>query len=316
MADVLLEARDLNKHFGNLKAVDGISLEVAKGEVLGFLGPNGAGKTTTMKMLTGFLAPTSGSAYICGELVTSENEAARQRIGYLPEGAPLYGEMSPASFLKFIAATHGITGREADDVVASSASAVNLEKVMGQRIETLSKGFKRRVGLAAAILHAPDVLILDEPTDGLDPNQKHEVRRLIEAMSVDRSIIISTHILEEVDALCHRAVIINKGRIVADGTPSQLKAKSKYRNAVTMLLPEDRAELAASALKSLKQIAGVEAAREGNQMRLTVLARGGGEIADTIGDIAAVSNWQVSQFTVDSGRLDDVFRQLTEGEDQ
>jgi ABC-2 type transport system ATP-binding protein len=316
VTDVLLEARDLNKHFGSLRAVDGISLQVKKGEVLGFLGPNGAGKTTTMKMLTGFLAPTSGSAYICGERVTSENEAARQRIGYLPEGAPLYGEMSPASFLKFIAATHGIFGSEADDVVASSASAVNLDKVMDQRIETLSKGFKRRVGLAAAILHAPDVLILDEPTDGLDPNQKHEVRRLIEAMSVDRAIIISTHILEEVDALCHRAVIINKGRIVADGTPSELKARSKYRNAVTMLLPEDRAELAASALKSLKQIASVEAAREGEQMRLTVLARGGGEIGDTISDIAAVSNWQVSQFSVDNGRLDDVFRQLTEGEGQ
>lgn len=312
MADVLLEARDLSKHFGDLKAVDGISLTVSKGEVLGFLGPNGAGKTTTMKMLTGFLAPTSGSAYVCGELVTSENEIARSKIGYLPEGAPLYGEMSPASFLKFIAETHGIKGREADDVVSSSASAVNLDSVMDQRIETLSKGFKRRVGLAAAILHAPDVLILDEPTDGLDPNQKHEVRRLIEAMSVDRAIIISTHILEEVDALCHRAVIINKGHVVADGTPTELKSRSKYRNAVTMLLPEINAEMAASALKALKQVALVEAAREGNMIRLTVLATGGGEISDTIGDIAAVSNWQVSQYTVDPGRLDDVFRQLTE----
>ena len=312
MADILLEARNLSKHFGDLKAVDDISLTVKKGEVLGFLGPNGAGKTTTMKMLTGFLAPTSGTAYICGELVTSENEKARARIGYLPEGAPLFGEMSPRSFLMFIAETHGITGREAADVVESAASAVNLERVMEQRIETLSKGFKRRVGLAAAILHAPDVLILDEPTDGLDPNQKHEVRRLIEAMSVDRAIIISTHILEEVDALCHRAVIINKGMIVADGKPSELRARSKYKNAVTMLLPLENAEKAAAALKGIKMVGGVEAAREGELMRLTILARGGGDIADTIGDIAAVSNWQVSQYTVDPGRLDDVFRQLTE----
>lgn len=312
MADVLLEARNLSKHFGDLKAVDDISLTVKKGEVLGFLGPNGAGKTTTMKMLTGFLAPTGGSAYICGERVTSENEKARARIGYLPEGAPLYGEMSPRGFLLFIAETHGIRGREALDVIASAAGAVNLDGVLDQRIETLSKGFKRRVGLAAAILHAPDVLILDEPTDGLDPNQKHEVRRLIEAMSVDRAIIISTHILEEVDALCHRAVIINRGTIVADGKPSELRARSKYRNAVTMLLPTENAEKAASALKGIKLVASVEAAREGELMRLTVLARGGGDIADTIGDIAAVSNWQVTQFTVDPGRLDDVFRQLTE----
>lgn len=312
MADVLLEARNLSKHFGDLKAVDGISLSVKKGEVLGFLGPNGAGKTTTMKMLTGFLAPTEGSAYVCGELVTSDNERARARVGYLPEGAPLYGEMSPRGFLQFIARTHGITGKEAEDVVESAASAVNLDNVMTQRIETLSKGFKRRVGLAAAILHAPDVLILDEPTDGLDPNQKHEVRRLIEAMSIDRAIIISTHILEEVDALCHRAVIINKGMVVADGTPSELRARSKYKNAVTMLVPDEHAEKAASALKGIKLVAGVEAAKEGDLMRLTVLARGGGDIADTIGDIAAVSNWQVTQFTVDPGRLDDVFRQLTE----
>lgn len=314
MADVLLEARNLSKHFGDLKAVDGISLAVKKGEVLGFLGPNGAGKTTTMKMLTGFLAPTEGSAFICGEQVTSENEKARARIGYLPEGAPLYGEMRPREFLKFIAETHNIKGAEADDVVESAANAVNLDSVMNQRIETLSKGFRRRVGLAAAILHAPDVLILDEPTDGLDPNQKHEVRRLIEAMSVDRAIIISTHILEEVDALCHRAVIINRGTIVADGKPSELRARSKYKNAVTMLLPIENAEKAAAALKGIKLVAGVEAAREGDLMRLTVIARGGGDIADTIGDIAAVSNWQVTQFTVDPGRLDDVFRQLTERE--
>lgn len=312
--DVLLEARDLTKNFGSTQAVGGISLSVKKGEVLGFLGPNGAGKSTTMKMLTGFLTPTSGEAFVCGEPVTTGGVAARQHIGYLPEGAPLYGDMTPRAFLRFIAEARGIVHAEARDVVESAAGAVHLSSVMEQRIETLSKGYKRRVGLAAAILHAPDVLILDEPTDGLDPNQKHEVRRLIEAMSVDRAIIISTHILEEVEAICHRAVIINKGMIVADGTPSDLKARSQYKNAVTMIVPNGEAEKAASALKQIKAIERVEASPEGASTRLTVLAKGRGEISEIVSDIAAVSNWGVTQFSVDGGRLDDVFRQLTEGE--
>ncbi|MFC3050597.1 ABC transporter ATP-binding protein [Kordiimonas pumila] len=312
--DVLLEARNLTKHFGPLKAVNGISLQVKKGEVLGFLGPNGAGKTTTMKMLTGFLTPTEGETYVCGEAMSTENLKARSHMGYLPEGAPLYGDMTPRSFLKFIAAAHNIPAVEIMDVVESAAGAVHLSNVMEQRIETLSKGYKRRVGLAAAILHAPDVLVLDEPTDGLDPNQKHEVRRLIEAMSVNRAIIISTHILEEVEAICHRAVIINKGMVVADGSPSELKAQSRYKNAVTLLLPKAEAEKAAVALKSIKAIESVEAINEGDNVRLTAIARGRSDIASIVSDVASVSNWGVSQFSVDSGRLDDVFRHLTEGE--
>ncbi len=309
--DVLLEAHELTKAFGAFKAVDGISLSVKKGEVLGLLGPNGAGKTTTMKMLTGFLTPTCGSATVCGETVTTGNVSARKKIGYLPEGAPLYGDMTPREFLHFVAACHEIDKREIPDIVESAAGAVSLDGVMEQRIETLSKGYKRRVGLAAAILHAPDVLILDEPTDGLDPNQKHEVRRLIEAMSTGRAIIISTHILEEVEALCHRAVIINNGKVVADTTPSELKARSRYRNAVTMLVPEDVAEKAAAAIKAIRMVEEVEAAKEGDHMRLTVVPKGNGDIADAIGDIAAVSNWHVSQFSVEPGRLDDVFRNMT-----
>jgi len=314
--DVLLEARNLTKSFGSKKAVNGISLSVKKGEVLGFLGPNGAGKTTTMKMLTGFLTPTAGEAFVCGEPVITGNVAARSHVGYLPEGAPLYGDMTPRAFLRFVAATRGIDKAEARDVVESAAGAVHLEGVLEQRIETLSKGYKRRVGLAAAIMHAPDVLILDEPTDGLDPNQKHEVRRLIEAMSVDRAIIISTHILEEVEAICHRAVIINDGVIVADGTPSELKAKSAYKNAVTILLPSAESERASSALKAINAVEKVEASPEGDNVRLTVLAKDGADIAASISDISSVSNWGVSQFSVDGGRLDDVFRSLTTGEVQ
>lgn len=312
--DVLLEARNLTKSFGSLKAVDDISLSVRKGEVLGFLGPNGAGKTTTMKMITGFLSASAGETFVCGEPVSTASVAARAHMGYLPEGAPLYGDMTPRSFLRFMAAARGIGKERAAEIVESAASAVHLESVMEQRIETLSKGFKRRVGLAAAILHAPDVLILDEPTDGLDPNQKHEVRRLIEAMSVDRAIIISTHILEEVEAICHRAVIINQGRIVADGTPSELKAQSVYKNAVTLLLPAADAEKAASALKNIKQVERIEASTEGQNVRLTILAKGRAEISETISDIAAISLWPVSEFSVDNGRLDDVFRRLTVGE--
>jgi len=312
--DVLLEARNLTKSFGSLKAVDDISLSVKKGEVLGFLGPNGAGKTTTMKMITGFLAPTSGETYVCGEPVSTASVAARAHMGYLPEGAPLYGDMTPRSFLRFMATARGIEKKRAAEITESAANAVHLNAVMEQRIETLSKGFKRRVGLAAAILHAPDVLILDEPTDGLDPNQKHEVRRLIEAMSVDRAIIISTHILEEVEAICHRAVIINEGRIVADGTPSELKSQSAYKNAVTMLLPAADAERAASALKRVNGIQRVEASAEGASVRLTIISKGRHDISESISDIAAVSLWPVTEFSVDNGRLDDVFRRLTVGE--
>lgn len=312
--DVLLEARGLTKSFGSFKAVDNVSLTVKKGEVLGFLGPNGAGKTTTMKMITGFLQPTAGETYVCGEPVSTASVAARAHIGYLPEGAPLYGDMTPRSFLRFMAEARGIDKSEARDVVESAAGAVNLASVMEQPIETLSKGFKRRVGLAGAILHAPDVVILDEPTDGLDPNQKFEVRRLIEAMSVDRAIIISTHILEEVDALCHRAVIIKDGHLVADGTPGDLKAQSRYKNAVSLVMPADAAEKAASALKNtMRSIEAVEANAEGDNVRLTLISRGREDISEQISDIVAVSLWPVSEFTVDNGRLDDVFRRLTAG---
>ena len=312
--DVLLEARNLTKTFGSLKAVDDISLTVKKGEILGFLGPNGAGKTTTMKMLAGFLAPTAGETFVCGEAVSTASVKARAHMGYLPEGAPLYGEMTPRGFLRFAAAAHSIPKLEAADVVESAAGAVNLHSVMEQRIDTLSKGYKRRVGIAAAILHAPDVLILDEPTDGLDPNQKHEVRRLIEAMSVDRAIIISTHILEEVDALCHRAIIINRGRIVADGTPAELKSRSRYKNAVTMLMPAENAEVAVAALRAHEAVFAVEVAVEGASTRLTVLPRGRADIAADISELAGESAWPVTEFSVDSGRLDDVFRHLTEGD--
>jgi len=218
----MLEIRDLSKHFGPLKAVDGISFRVDRGEVLGFLGPNGAGKSTTMKMATGFLAPSSGTAVICGHDIQEEPLAAKRRFGYLPEGAPAYPDMTPAGFLEFAAEVRGIPTELRAKRVAEVVELVHLDRVLHQRIDTLSKGFKRRVGLAQAILHDPDVLILDEPTDGLDPNQKHEMRLLIKNMSRNKAIVLSTHILEEVEAVCTRAIIIARGKILFDGTPAEL----------------------------------------------------------------------------------------------
>jgi ABC-2 type transport system ATP-binding protein len=222
----MIEINHLTKRYGTLRAVDDLSFNVEPGTVLGFLGPNGAGKSTTMKMITGFLSPTAGNVRVCGHDVEGAPIQAKSCMGYLPEGAPAYGEMTVRGFLDFIANVRGLTGERRksrlDDVIARLGLAAVLEQV----VETLSKGFKRRVGLAQALLHDPPVLILDEPTDGLDPNQKHEVRTLINAMSKDKIIVISTHILEEVDAVCNRAIIIANGRILADDTPQRLAARA------------------------------------------------------------------------------------------
>jgi ABC-2 type transport system ATP-binding protein len=222
----MIEIKRLTKRYGALLAVNDISFDVAPGTVLGFLGPNGAGKSTTMKMITGFLAPTAGSVRVCGHDIDSAPLAAKAVMGYLPEGAPSYPEMTVRNFLDFIADVRGLSAdlrkRRLDDVIGRLA----LGSVLEQVIETLSKGFKRRVGLAQALLHDPQVLILDEPTDGLDPNQKHEVRTLISDMSKDKIIVISTHILEEVDAVCNRAIIIANGRILADDTPKNLERRA------------------------------------------------------------------------------------------
>jgi ABC-2 type transport system ATP-binding protein len=233
----MIEIKTLTKDFGPLRAVDGITFSVKRGEVLGFLGPNGAGKSTTMKMLTGFLAPTSGSASIGGHDIENEPLAAKRKLGYLPEGAPAYGDMTPASFLDFVADIRGLAGDAKRTRIEQVVKLVHLQAVLHQSIDTLSKGFKRRVGLAQAILHDPDALVLDEPTDGLDPNQKHEVRTLIRSMAPNKAIVLSTHILEEVEAVCTRAIIIDRGRIMFDGTPQELLSRGPldevFRNITT-----------------------------------------------------------------------------------
>ncbi len=244
---VTIKVKSLKKSFGPIHAVRGVSFEVNHGEVLGFLGPNGAGKSTTMKMITGFLEPTNGTVEVNGYDVQENPLAVKRSIGYLPEGAPAYGEMTVRNFLNFIADIRQLTGSSRQKRIDEVVDIINIKEVIDQSIETLSKGFKRRVGLAQAILHDPNVLILDEPTDGLDPNQKHEVRKLIKEMSEDKAIIISTHILEEVDAVCSRAIIISSGELLFDGTPTELIAKSDrndidhaFRMITTSRLNENR----------------------------------------------------------------------------
>ncbi len=219
----MIRVKDLRRSFGPIKAVDGISFDVSQGEVLGFLGPNGAGKSTAMKMLACFLSPDSGTAEICGHDIIKESIAVRKNLGYLAENAPAYGEMTVASFLNFICDSRGIAAAKRKDAIDRVVSMCSISNVYHQVIETLSKGYKRRVGLAQCLVHDPQVLILDEPTDGLDPNQKHEVRELINSMAKDKCILISTHILEEVEAICTRSIIVNRGCIVANDTPAKLK---------------------------------------------------------------------------------------------
>jgi ABC-2 type transport system ATP-binding protein len=236
----LIEIERLTKRFGAFTAVDDVTFSVAKGEVVGFLGPNGAGKSTTMRMLAGFMTPSAGTARICGEDVVDRPVAAKRHLGFLPEGAPTYPEMSVTGFLQFCGRARGFRGSSLEERVAHAMGLTQLEGVRLQPVETLSKGFKRRVGLAAALLHDPPVLVLDEPTDGLDPNQKHEVRSLIRAMAPEKAIVISTHILEEVGAVCTRAVVIARGRVVADTTPAELAARGASMDAVfrALTLPE------------------------------------------------------------------------------
>ena len=301
----MIEVKALCKRYGSFTAVDDLSFTVEDGQVLGFLGPNGAGKSTTMKMLTGFLTPTSGTALINGIDVVENSVSARKNIGYLPEGAPSYGEMTVQQFMAFIARARLI--READ-VAASVAKAIkklNLIEVEHQAIETLSKGFKRRVGLAQAIIHDPQILILDEPTDGLDPNQKREVRHLIKDMAKDKIIIISTHILEEVEAVCNRVMIIAQGRLLADDTPHGLVAHSRYNNAVSLIVEET--EKVASVLSELPQVAKAEL----SEGELTLFPSGDEGLFEAVTTAISENHWEVSSLRLEAGRLDDVFHSIT-----
>jgi len=303
----MIEVKSLTKTYGAFKAVDDLSFTVEAGQVLGFLGPNGAGKSTTMKMLTGFLTPTSGTALVNGVDVVENSVAARKSIGYLPEGAPSYGEMTVQQFLTFVARARLIAKNDVSASVDLAITKLNLSGVKHQPIDTLSKGFKRRVGLAQAIIHDPQILILDEPTDGLDPNQKREVRRLIRDMAKDKIIIISTHILEEVEAVCNRVMIIAHGKLLADDTPRNLVARSRYHDAVTLVVNE--AENVASILSELPQVARAEL----NDGELTLFPTKDAGLFTAVTAAITENQWQVSALRLEAGRLDEVFHTITHG---
>ena len=298
----------LSKRFGPIQAVDNVSFSIARGEVLGLLGPNGAGKSTTMKMLTGFLQPDAGRALVCGYDVATHPLEAKRRLGYMPEGAPSYLDMTPRAFLSFIADMRGYGGAEKRARVDRAADTTNIRDVMEQPIDTLSRGYKRRVGLAQALLHDPEVLVLDEPTDGLDPNQKHEVRELIMAMAPNKAIVISTHILEEVDAICSRAVIIARGRVVADGTPLSLEALSPRHNGVAIKVAPESVEAVAGMLRKLDAVANVLPEHDG----VFVFSKDNRDIFDEVRvALRQRSSVDVRDIHLERGRLEDVFRSLT-----
>ncbi|HBK57078.1 MAG TPA: ABC transporter ATP-binding protein [Xanthomonadales bacterium] len=307
----MIKTHSLSKRYGDKLAVDDVSFTVEPGEVLGFLGPNGAGKSTTMKMIAGFLTPTGGTASVCGHDVSSEPLAARRSLGYLPEGAPSYGEMTVTGFLGFVADVRGLDGERRRERLADAIERLDLSAVLGQPVDTLSKGFRRRVGLAAAILHDPPVLVLDEPTDGLDPNQKHQVRELIRELSRQRTIVISTHILEEVNAVCTRAIIIAQGRVLVDESPEALEQRSRYHGALSMQVEDSVAVRAA--IEGMPGVAGVQVdVRSG---RVFVFPASGQALADPVAERLRARGLGFSDSRIERGRLDEVFRTITTGKE-
>ncbi len=307
----MITTKNLSKRYGDKLAVDGLTFSVQPGEVLGFLGANGAGKSTTMRMIAGFIAPSAGQVSVCGHDIEAEPVAAKSCMGYLPEGAPSYGEMTTGEFLDFVADVRGLKGdlrRQRRDIVIDR---LGLAPVIAQVVETLSKGFRRRVGLSQALIHDPKVLILDEPTDGLDPNQKHEVRRLINELSKDKLVVVSTHILEEVHEVCTRAIIIANGRIVADETPAALEARSRYHHAVSLRFEKPAEfEAAQREIALLPEVAEVES--DARERRLTAVPKAGANTLAAVGALIDKNNWDVPELHLEAGRLDEVFRTLTQ----
>ena len=310
----MIEVENLVKKFGDFTAVNNLSLAVESGQVMGFLGPNGAGKSTTMKMITGFLRPTAGTARIAGIDICEQPMAAQTQLGYLPEGAPAWPDMTPRQFLEFITRIRGFDKPAARAAMTRAVGMTELHGVLDQPIDTLSKGYRRRVGLAQAIVHDPDVLVMDEPTDGLDPNQKFQVRQAIEEMAAHKAIIISTHILEEVDAICSHAMIIDRGEIVAEGTPSALAARSRFFGAVSLTLDT---QLLGQAQALLQNIANtrLEVLTRGVETVVSVFAENDSLDASAllaqVQTLIGQQDWSVRALALETGRLDDVFGTLT-----
>ncbi|KGI77842.1 ABC transporter ATP-binding protein [Oleiagrimonas soli] len=303
----MIEAEHLTRRYGRLTAVDDLSFRAEPGEVVGLLGPNGAGKSTVMRMISGFIAPSAGTARVCGHDVRKSPLAAKRVLGYLPEGAPSYGELTVYEFLGFVGRVRGLRGGELRRHLDAAVEHLDLHDVLHTTIDTLSKGFRRRVGLARAILHEPDVLMLDEPTDGLDPNQKREVRALIDAMARKRTILISTHLLEEVHALCNRVLIVARGRLLADATPAELELRSRYHGAVSFSAAG--AGVAKAMLERMPGVAAVEV--DPLDGRVTVLPEPGKQLLEPVQELLRAQGLKVNEIQLERGRLEEVFRSMT-----
>jgi ABC-2 type transport system ATP-binding protein len=306
----LLKIKGLSKVFGAFKAVDNLTFNLDKGEVLGFLGPNGAGKTTTMRMLTGFIRPTDGEVYIKNTNLMDNLEYCRKFIGYVPEGSPLYQEMSSIDFLKFSAKIRNLSNQNLDNAINRVIKLLNLHNVLFQKIDTLSKGYKRRIGLAQAIIHDPEILILDEPTDGLDPNQKNDVRKLIRKLGKQKAIIISTHILEEVTAICNRAMIISKGKLLCDEKPSNLLKKSDTYNSIFISVEESKpVDLKLALLKN-------KISKEIEIMNnfCVIKEKKPNLIKNKLNDFIKKNKFTINHYSIGNGSLEEVFRKLTADE--
>lgn len=311
----MIRVQNLVKEFGQRRAVDDVSFEVAEGTVLGFLGPNGAGKTTTIRIVAGFLAPTSGSVRVEDVDVVANPIRAQKNIGYMPESTPLYDDMTVRAFLRFIAEVRGFAGRERDQRVDRVLESCFLGHVKNQVIDTLSKGYRQRTCFAQALLHDPKVLLLDEPTEGLDPNQKQVVRTMIAEMAREKVIMLSTHVLEEVEAIGSRVIIISGGRIVADSTPAELKRRSRSWNAVILQLAAPL-DVARREFEKLPEIESVHVVRsDPATVTLRLVPKDHRFVAPQALDFARRNNWAVHDIQTDSGRLDEVFRQITTTED-
>lgn len=311
----MIKVDNLVKTFGPKRAVDGISFTVERGEVLGFLGPNGAGKSTTMRMVTGFIPPTAGRIAVGGHDVVEQPIAAKRLIGYLPENAPAYADMTVLGFLSFTAEMRGLSGEARRKAVNRVVEMCFLESVIHQSVDTLSKGYRHRTCFAQSIIHDPPVLILDEPTDGLDPNQKHEVRTLIRRMGERKAIVFSTHILEEVDAACTRAIIIDRGKIVANGTPEQLRSRSEQAGAVSLRVLGTPATDVTAKMRELATVRKSQVLAEANgiaAVRAYPNPDGrNGALQESLFELAVRQHWKLAELRTEEGRMDEVFRSIT-----
>ncbi|MBI5386595.1 MAG: ATP-binding cassette domain-containing protein [Verrucomicrobia bacterium] len=312
----MIKVSNLSKHFGTKKAVNNVSFAVERGEVLGFLGPNGAGKSTTMRMITGFIPPTAGTISVGGHDMVEDPIPAKRLIGYLPENAPAYTDMTVLQFLGFAAELRGLSGEAKKRALSRAVEMCFLDTVLHQSVDTLSKGYRHRTCFAQSVIHDPDVLVLDEPTDGLDPNQKHEVRQLIKRMGEKKAIIFSTHILEEVEAACTRAIIIDRGQIVANGTPAELKARSETAGAISLRVlgvPAETVKARLNGITGAKKAAIVKDDPAFVWARVYPQAGGlrNGELARAVADVARQDGWKIEELHTEEGRLDEVFRSIT-----